>query len=65
MVTKKVDDGFGLELELRPKSYVDVLIGTRRVVSHVDGGRFGSGWSSRCRDEDAAKNKGWCCKGLV
>ena len=26
--TKKVDDGFGLEGESRPKSYVDVLVGT-------------------------------------
>ncbi|CAO2827145.1 unnamed protein product [Amaranthus hypochondriacus] len=39
--TKRVDDGFGLEGEPRPKSYVDVLIGTPRVVSHVDGERFG------------------------
>ena len=38
--TKK-DDGFGLEGELRPKSYVDVLVGTPRVVSHVDGGDLG------------------------
>lgn len=70
--TKKIDDGFGLEEEPRPKSYVNVLVGTPRVVSHVDGGRFGlegeivrastkspsCGGSSGCRDEGTTKNKG-------
>ena len=68
--TKKVDDGFGLEGEPRPKSYVDVLVGTTRVVSHVDEGRFGlegefvrastnapsCGGSSGCRDNGVSKN---------
>ena len=68
--TRKVDDRFGLEGEPRPKSYVDVLVGTPKVVSHVDGGRFGleeqilrastkspsCGRSLRCRDDCATKN---------
>ena len=72
LCTKKVDDGFGLEGKPRPKLYVDVLVGTPRVVSHADGGRFGlegeivrartksasCGGSSECRDEGVRKNKG-------
>ena len=70
VATKRVDDGFGLDGEPRPKSYVDVLVGTPRVVSHVDGGRFGlegeivrassksplCGGSSECRDDCATMN---------
>ena len=70
VATKRVDDGFGLDGEPRPKSYVDVLVGTPRVVSHVDRGRFGlkgeivraitkspsCGGSSGCHDDGATKN---------
>lgn len=38
--TKKVDDAFGLEGELRLKSYVDVVIGTLRKVILDDRGRL-------------------------
>ena len=39
--TKKIVDGFGLEGELRLKSYVDVLIGTTKGVTFGDRGIFG------------------------
>ena len=39
--TKKVVDGFGLEGEPRPKSYVEVMIGTPRKVAFDDRGKFG------------------------
>ena len=39
--TKKVDDGFGLDGEPRPKSYVEVVIGTPRKVAYDDRGRLG------------------------
>ena len=39
--TKRVNDGFGLKGEPRPKSYVEVVIRTPRKVSFDDDERFG------------------------
>ena len=39
--TKKVDDGFDLKGEPRPKSYVEIVIGTPKKVSFDVDERFG------------------------
>ena len=68
--TKRVDGGFGLEGEPRPKSYVEVVIGTPRKVPFDDDVRFGlegeivrarpkshfCEGSSECRGVGATKN---------
>ena len=38
--TKKIEDRFGFERELRIKSYVDVVVGPLRKVPLGDRGRF-------------------------